>query len=241
MSRILSSIGIGGATVDTVLPETQLSPGTTVEATVELEGGSSDQEIDEIYLALVTRGGGGETVLDTFKITDSITLSTGDTRTVTTPVTLPLWTPLTRGGQQVFLETGLTIDWAVDPSDEDAIEVVPGPRVEAVFEAVDDLGFVFDHTEIEESPWLDRQPFVQEFEYVPEADPFRETLDSLTVACVPREDDLRVFVEIDEREEAEEYTDIDYDEQEVALTFETTHTDIMRRQLKSTIDQYTHV
>lgn len=91
MRRVLSSIGIGSATVDTILPRTELHPGDTVE------------------------------------IPGSFTLAPEESRTARTDVTLPPWTPITRGDQAVWLRTVLDIEWAVDPSDEDAIDVVPGP------------------------------------------------------------------------------------------------------------------
>lgn len=49
MNQVLSSIGIGAATVDTVFPRTELVPGETVTADVELYGGDATQEIDGIY------------------------------------------------------------------------------------------------------------------------------------------------------------------------------------------------
>ncbi|WP_049922847.1 sporulation protein, partial [Halopiger djelfimassiliensis] len=44
MKRILSSLGIGAATVDTVLPTT-----LTAGETVDVSGGNDSQEIDGIY------------------------------------------------------------------------------------------------------------------------------------------------------------------------------------------------
>lgn len=240
MSRLLSSVGIGSATVDTILPTAELSPGETVEATVEIEGGSSAQEIGEIYFALVTRGGGDEVVLSTFEIADAFTIEAGETRVITTDVTIPRWTPLTRDDQTVWLKTGLGIDWAVDPSDEDVIEVVPDAFVAALFEAVEGLEFAYSHSEIVESPWLERQPIVQTVTFLPETDRFEDDLDALTLTCVPRGDDLRVVVGLDEREPAEQQTEVEFDVQEVPITFEGADAAEMQRRIASTIDRYTY-
>lgn len=240
MKRVLTRIGIGSATVDTILPRTELSPGETVEATVELDGGDSDQEIERIYFSVVTAVDGEDVVLDTFDIPDGFTLAAGETRSLETELTLPMWTPLTRDSQRVWLETGLDVEWAVDPSDRDDIEVLPGEFLEALFDAVDALGFRFVRAEIGETPWLDRQPFAQEFEFEPREGPFRDDLDGLAVVAVPRETDLRTFVEIDEDEPAEHMTDQDFDEQEVSITFDAANADMMRRRLKSVIDRHTH-
>lgn len=240
MRRVLSSIGIGSATVDTILPRTEFHPGETVEATVEIEGGESDQDIEAITLQLVTGVGGEDVVLDTFEIPGTFTLATDESRAARTDVTLPPWTPITRGDQTVWLRTVLDIEWAVDPSDEDDIVVVPGPSLEALFEAVDDLGFSERTSSVEDVPWIDGQPFAQTFTFAPDDGPFRDDLDGLTVTPVLQDDGLRTVVVIDEDEAAEDRTEHDFDRQEVTVTFETDNAGMMRRRLKSTIERHTH-
>lgn len=124
MNRLLSSIGIGAATVDTLLPKTEFTPGETVEATVEMTGWNAEQEIDGLYFALLTRVDDEHVVVDQDEITESVSLAPGETRTLTTEVTVPPWTPITEGECRVWLKTGLDISWAVDPNDEDAVDVV---------------------------------------------------------------------------------------------------------------------
>lgn len=119
MNRLLSSIGIGAATVDTLLPKTEFTPGETVEATVEMTGGNAEQEIDGLYFALLTRVDDEHVVVDQDEITESVSLAPGETRTLTTEVTVPPRTPVTEGECRVWLKTGLDISWAVDPNDED--------------------------------------------------------------------------------------------------------------------------
>ncbi|WP_227378830.1 sporulation protein [Haladaptatus halobius] len=240
MKRVLSSIGIGAATVDTILPKTQLKPGETVEVTVELEGGDSDQEITAIYFALLTQVDDDDVVLDQFQLNESFTLATGESRTTTTDITVPRSTPLTQDGQQVWLKTGLDVKWAVDPTDKDTIEIVPDAYLNALLDALNKLGFTTSHIGIEETPWLDRRQFLQKFEFTPDGDQWPD-LDGVTVMPVLRGEDLRVFMEIDECESAEHLTDQDYDKQEVSITFDTTNLDIIRRRLKSTIEAHTHV
>lgn len=240
MKRVLSSIGIGSATVDTILPGTELHPGETVEAIVEMEGGDSDQTIEAITLQLGTGVDGEDVVLDTFEIPGSFTLATDESRTARTDVTLPPWTPITRSDQSVWLRTVLDIEWAVDPSDEDAIDVVPGPYLEALFEAVDDLGFSYLTSSIEDVHRLDDHPFAQTFTFAADDGPFQDDLDGLTVTPVPQDDGLRTVVEIDEDEVAEDRTGHDFDRHEVTVTFETDNVAMMGRRLKSTIERHTH-
>jgi len=241
MSRILSSIGIGGAVVDTVLPDPDIRPGETVEVDVELHGGSATQEIDGIYFALKTRvesdGDVEERVLEEFEVSESISLDPDEERTVPVELSLPLWTPLTRGGASVWLETGLDIDWAKDPTDEDQIDVVPGEFSAALFEAVEELEFEPKYSELVDTPYLDDRPFAQEFDFVPTSR-FRDLLDELEITLMPRGDDLRVFIEFDQRDAVAEEYDMDFDEQEVAMTFEYANADRIRSQIRQGIEQH---
>jgi sporulation-control protein len=44
MKKVLASIGIGAATVDTVLPSQTVTPGETVPADVHITGGDVEQD-----------------------------------------------------------------------------------------------------------------------------------------------------------------------------------------------------
>lgn len=48
--KILSSIGIGAAKVDTRLNESHCTPGGELTGVVHIEGGSVEQSVDSIYL-----------------------------------------------------------------------------------------------------------------------------------------------------------------------------------------------
>lgn len=203
---ILSRVGVGSATVDTKVPE-RVTAGETISGTVEIEGGSSDQQIDAIYFALETRyrrdEGSSTAVIDKFQLTDSFTIEAGAERVIDIDIDIPLWTPLTRGRTEVWIETGLDIDWALDPDDTDHIEVEPTDRMARVFDAVADLGFELKTAEPEAAPAAfptDDRPFVQEFDFVPQGGPFRGDLDEIDVVFEPTPDELAVYLEIDPRE-----------------------------------------
>ncbi|MGM0873857.1 MAG: sporulation protein [Bacillota bacterium] len=53
-NKILASIGIGPASVDTKLSQSSIKAGDEVEGIVEDKGGSIEQNIDEIYLTINT-------------------------------------------------------------------------------------------------------------------------------------------------------------------------------------------
>lgn len=300
MGRVLSRVGVGGATVDTILPDDEFSPGERVTATVEMVGGDGEQTIEAVYLKLVADDHDDETeyVLDTYELLDgTVDLAANETRTIETELRLPLWTPITTNGDiTVRIDTGLDIEWAVDPTDEDTIDIVPDEFTEALFTAISELGFAYLGAQlIDEVSWVEDRPVVQTFAFVPESESFDAHLDVLGVTCVPREDDLRVAVEINEidataddaeleakaeesaatrlwtegkksaedafyvgdspHELDERYAehahkterkgaitsehDLDFDKQEVTLTFENPYPDQIRSELAATIRQHT--
>jgi sporulation-control protein len=66
--RLLSSIGVGAATVDTRLERDELVPGEEVRGVVEVKGGGSEQEVNGIRLEVQTyykRESGDNTLTET--------------------------------------------------------------------------------------------------------------------------------------------------------------------------------
>jgi sporulation-control protein len=241
MKRVLSSVGIGSATVDTVLPDGSFVPGETVEATVEVEGGSSEQEIEQLNFAFVTRYRGEEgyeqSVFERFGVAEPFTIGAGDRREIPIEFTVPYGTPLTKGGVTVWLKTGLDIDWALDPTDKDHVEVQPDERMAALFEAVEDLGFGFHSSEVERTRFGHSHPFAQEFEFRPRSGPFARDLDELELVCAPTADAVQVHLEIDRRggllsEMA------DTDESRDDFRFDGTDTDSIRSELRRRIEHH---
>ena len=54
-NKVLASVGIGSAKVDTVLEKNLYTAGETVYGKVVIQGGNTEQEIDSINLALKTK------------------------------------------------------------------------------------------------------------------------------------------------------------------------------------------
>lgn len=239
MGRILSSIGIGAATVDTILPEPDLRPGETVRVDVELAGGDSTQEIEGITFVLKAHvdsdGSNDERVLTEFEVDRSVELSPGEERTIHVDVEVPLWTPVTTSGISVWLETRLDIDWARDPTDEDEVEVAPDEFVSALFEAMDDLGFTLRGSDLVDVPNVDDRPMAQTFRFRPTGGPYETDLDAVEVTVMPRSDDLRVFVEFDRTSTIADEHDMDFDKQEEPMTLDRASVESIRGRLEEGI------
>ena len=54
-NKVLASVGIGAATVDTKLESEQVVPGEEIKGIVEIQGGNVEQQINEIYLSINTQ------------------------------------------------------------------------------------------------------------------------------------------------------------------------------------------
>lgn len=205
--KILATVGIGAAKVDTRLINDTLMPGETIAGEVHIIGGNIPQNIDDIYLYVVTEYKQEvddstvtrECELVKYRLAERFSLQPQETKVVPFRVQLPYETPLTIGHQPVFLRTGLDISSALDPKDKDYLQVRPHPLMQQVLNALESLGFQLREVDCEYSHHFgSRYPFVQEFEFRP-IGKYRSQLDELEVIFSLHPDELQVFLEIDRK------------------------------------------
>jgi sporulation-control protein len=239
MKRVLSSIGIGGATVDTLFPRVEFSPGEVVQADVELSGGETTQDVESIYFALKARHAGTDDarLISEFTVDEAITLEPADDLSLPAEIALAHWIPLSTEAVSVWLETGLEIDWARDPTDEATLEIVPDAHTQALFDAVAALDFERQGSALVETAFLEDRPFAQKFTFHPTDDRYAAELDDIELTIMPDADVLRVFLEIDRVDDVADARDLDFDEQEIPLTFESAAPPTMRRRIAAEIEQ----
>ncbi|MCU0490417.1 MAG: sporulation protein [Chloroflexaceae bacterium] len=242
--KLLASIGIGNAHVDTRLADDTLSPGEMVAGEVHMRGGEVAQEIDSIYIYLATkyRVESGDTtvsrehILVQHPLSERFTLGVGETRTVSFSFGVPYTTPLTMGTQRVYVRTGLAISSAIDPGDTDQIQVGPHPLQERVLQAVQNLGFQLYSANAEYSPKLGRgQPFVQEFEFKPYGK-WSSRLKELELIFYLSPNSLDVYLELDRRERGLMALLDDFDMNERYAHFTVTSADLIGS-LETRLDQ----
>lgn len=207
LNRFLASIGIGSAVIDTVLEQSQYMPGEEVRGVVRIRGGNVDQEIEQISLSVMTeyiRESNDNKFRERCEIArhrihHPFTLRAKESLEVPFRFQLPYETPVTFGSTPVWIKTALGIRGAVDPGDNDRIQVRPTPQMDTVHRALDQLGFRLRKADCEHvRGYGSRVPFVQEFEYVPTAH-FRGQLDELEVVFKQREGELELILQIDRR------------------------------------------
>ncbi|TLS38974.1 sporulation protein [Pseudalkalibacillus caeni] len=208
MNRMLASVGIGSARVDTQLEKDFFYPGEEMNGHVVIQGGKTAQEIDSVYLLLMTeylrevddKKIREETVIEKVKLTEPLKVNANERKRLPFVFTLPSDTPITTKKTPVWLKTALDIKKAVDPTDYDEINIVPDRLTRAILDALDKLGFELRKAECEKAPRQikKRLPFVQEFEFVPTRE-FRGELDELEVIFFPGKDKVDLMLEIDRR------------------------------------------
>lgn len=203
--RMLSSVGIGAAKVDTVLFKNQFTQGETIEGVVTIQGGDVEQKIDDIYVSIETHYKGEDTTevgtLSKHQLAQSFVIAANEKREFPFSMQLPFHTPVTMGNTKVWLQTGLDIKSAIDPSDQDHIQVFPSELLNALFVAIEQLGFTTRQIETQKAPYhLQHITYIaQQFEYVPYSGPFQGKLDEFEIVPIVQANQVTVFMEIDRR------------------------------------------
>ncbi|MFM2045453.1 MAG: hypothetical protein RLY86_4029 [Pseudomonadota bacterium] len=178
LGKLLASIGIGAATIDTILDDPAPALGGRLTGTMRVRGGAVPQEISRIGAEIVTKVlvevndtkvAENRTVASA-DVGGAFTIQPGEMRDLPFALTLPLYTPVALGRSHApaWLRTRLDIAMAIDPTDNDALSVRPAPVQVDAFNAMLGLGFQIYKTDVEHRPrWQGGTGFVQEFEFRP--------------------------------------------------------------------------
>ncbi len=250
-NKVLASVGIGAATVDTKLDNSRYTAGDVIRGNVEIMGGNVEQNIDAIYLTLYTtyireaddKKYTDHAAITKFKVNEPFVIGAGERKSIPFSFNLPYTTPVTSGKTRVWVQTGLDIKMAVDPSDKDYIEVKAAPLANEVLRAVEALGFRLKKVDCETAPKRFHTPhvFIQEFEFAATNPAYRSRLDELEVTFLNQSSgSVEVLLQIDRRarglasflSEA-----LEMDESFVRLTFTDRDIPMMQSTIKQAIER----
>ncbi len=203
--KVLSSLGIGGATVDAVLESTDVEVGRVLRAEIRIKGGTAQHEIRSVDLELATRclvEGPGERKIHSDIIlaagrVEIGTVDAGEELSFPIEMHVPDSAPISIGSTRSFLRTRLNVPGMVDPKDEDLVNILPSPTMTAVLQGVQEAGFRLVETEVE----YDRRrvpPFVQEFDFQP-TDFGDFGIEEVEISFVPVAGGVEVLLTVDNR------------------------------------------
>jgi sporulation-control protein len=213
--KLLASIGVGGAKVDTQLDNPRLRPGDMLTGRVVVQGGNADQDIEKIELVLMVEAEQeagdhevrGALPLGSILVSQRFTVKAGETRQFPFQLQLPAETPinaLAHYGRPlaVWIHTDLAIASAVDASDRDLLEVHPTPQVAALLAAFEQLGWGLYSTDVEVGTArignvASTLGCYQEMELKPRGGNFR--IQEIELTFLPWGNETHVLIEVDSR------------------------------------------
>ncbi|TMP37893.1 sporulation protein [Pseudoalteromonas rubra] len=233
--KLLASVGIGAAKVDTILETEHLHPGQKFQAQIVVLGGDVEQEVSGLELALMTKvkveGDSGEyyanQVIEKWRVGSKFTIAPGEKKVIPFEARLHSETPITEinapyNHSYVWLETGLDIDLAMDPSDKDLLHIYPNEAVKNCLMAMDKLGFRMVKADVERG-YLKASNFqsvsgcYQEIEYRP-ANTSLFGLQEVELSFVPEAHRTHVLIELDRAFRGDGYVDLTIEHDQVNLS-----------------------
>ncbi|WP_271271087.1 sporulation protein [Aliamphritea hakodatensis] len=162
LKNLFARIGVGAATVDTILTTEHFLPGARVEGRIDVKGGDVEQEISAITLKLMTNAKveSDDTVsyvahpINQFQVTEAFTLKPNESRSMDFSFDLHPETPITvlethNNQCRVWVETALDIDFAVDPTDRDPMHIHPPQAVTYFIQAMNACGYAMVKADVE--------------------------------------------------------------------------------------------
>lgn len=206
-NKVMASIGIGSAKVDTRVANPSVRVGEELKGIIQIKGGNVKQTIEKINLELVTeylKEVDDKTVravatIETFAIANRIELEPEQSLELPFSLIIPRYTPVSAGKTKVWLKTSLGIDMALDPTDNDMLQIQPHSYMETALQALSSLGFSVRKVENLSSGFFrGALPFIQEFEFVPSGR-YRSYLDELEAVFSLSDQGMEIFLEIDRK------------------------------------------
>lgn len=158
----MSGLGLQGVTVETRLQNPNLQAGETLHGEISFKGGSSDKEINGLYLQLMTmaevESGDHEfkqpLVLQEWLVNSRFLLPAHQAHSFPFSIQLPFETPITevacrRNGARVWIQTHMDVDWGLDATDRDYLKVLPTAAMQSFLQAMQQCGFVLSTVDVE--------------------------------------------------------------------------------------------
>lgn len=148
--KILSSIGIGSAKVNTVLLEKKIERGKEIRGEVHIFGGKTEQKISKIYIHIDSEFHKDDDDTTEFRevtepileiqITDMIDIKPLEEKVIPFSFFLPYYVPVTFGNQKITIQTEMYINFINHPV-EDHDFIVSDQWITAILNYLTERGY----------------------------------------------------------------------------------------------------
>ena len=211
--KLMAGLGVGGASVQTVLSSPETRPGGRIGGTVTARGGDVPQDIDrlEVALAAVAEVESGDSehestvVFARHTLRGAFALQPGQEERVVFGMDVPIEMPFNVvGGQHLSrvrlgVRTELEIARSRDSTDLDPVRVHALPGHERILQAILASGFAFRGADLEKGRMPGSQlPVYQELEFAPTGN-WRRSLNELEVTFITTPHAIDVVLEGDRK------------------------------------------
>lgn len=211
----MSNLGLQGVEVNTCIYTSTPQAGQIVNGEIIFKGASSNKNINGIYLRLMTSAEvesddhefNQDLTLQQWHVSGAFELRANQSHNFPFSIQLPFETPITEvqchhNKTRVWLHTHLDIDWGVDATDKDYLQVIPTPTMQAFLQAMQQCGFALSTVDVEKGQ-LRGHGFnstigcYQELEFKPTG--FFNGINEIEVSFVAEQHQTHILLEIDRK------------------------------------------
>jgi len=221
LNRIIASVGIGSVSVDTIIENPRICAGDEVRGYINIKGGKTPQEIENIYLYVMTKVEKesnnlkfvGKEKIQEIVIPVSRIVSFGDNIQFPFNFILHKQAPISTIKTPVWIHTGLDIKSALDPKDNDSLQVCAGPYFQIILNALERLDLVIYKVINVEDYYYSNMPFLQEIEFRPTG-ALKYEIDNLKLMYLLYENKLELILDVNNTSDK-----VDMEDKKIRLSF----------------------
>lgn len=195
--KMMAAAGVGAARVETQLETPMVRIGEQLRGVIGVTGGNVPQRIERLNVGLITQYKADDQTrqhrLSEGPVSGAFDLQPGERRELPFSLLIPPQTPLSLPGTQVWLNTDADIAGAMDPGDNDPLQILPNAEMACVIGAAQRLGFSLTGSEVE----FHRGQLVQELSFRPSQGAY--PIAELELVFQPAPGGLGLVLEVDRR------------------------------------------
>jgi sporulation-control protein len=206
IDKLLSSIGHHSISISTKLYKNKFNHTDTIEGVITITGDNSGARIKDINLSLetfyfetsedVTHVAIG--VIKASTIPLDVVLDLNEVKEVPFKFIIPPYSPTTRAGTNIYLQSQLTFEDEVELEikDKTYITILSSPVVNKVLKALEELWFIRVSANCVLTSEYNSYtlPFIQEFDFLPQRVKYKENISLVKVSFIVQSDDTVVVV-----------------------------------------------